>query len=184
MKKYVLTGGPGSGKSTMISYLELEKNEVVVKEAAEDCIKLRQVMGNPKPWKSSDFQSLLVNTQINREFRIPKDQYITKNRIWLDRGLPDNLAYCNESDIAYRKVMNYCKSTDNHIGRYDYVFVLDTLVEHYNDNGRVRRESVEEAIEINDQLYDVYKALGYNPIKIPAGSLQERSKKILEHIKK
>ena len=38
VKKYVLTGGPGAGKTSLVTYLEI-LGEVTIREAAEDFIR-------------------------------------------------------------------------------------------------------------------------------------------------
>ena len=55
IRKFVLTGGPGSGKSSII--LELERRgEYVVREAAEDVIRLEQAKGIKNPQESEMLQ--------------------------------------------------------------------------------------------------------------------------------
>ena len=60
MKKYILTGGPGTGKSTLILALEQE-GYATVPEAAEAYIKYRQAMGKPDPWtEDTGYTSRLI----------------------------------------------------------------------------------------------------------------------------
>ena len=74
-QKYVLTGGPGSGKSSIILALEMQE-EYVIREAAEDYIRLRQAQGQPQPWTEADFQDRILDIQMQREARIPLDAEI------------------------------------------------------------------------------------------------------------
>ena len=79
-QKYILTGAPGSGKSSII--LELERRgEYVVREAAEDVIKLAQAKGVEKPWINPGFQKEILRFQIQREQRIHPDA----KRAFIDR---------------------------------------------------------------------------------------------------
>ena len=90
-RKYVLTGGPGSGKSSIILALEY-RGEAVMREVAGDFINLQQAMGIPEPWKDPKFQDRIRNWQVTREMDADK---IAKNgRVFLDRGVLDGLAYC------------------------------------------------------------------------------------------
>lgn len=44
VKKYVLTGGPGAGKTSLLIYLEI-LGELTIREAAEDLIRYQQALG-------------------------------------------------------------------------------------------------------------------------------------------
>ena len=50
MKRFILTGAPGAGKTAVIRQLELD-GFGVVEEAATDIIALEQARGVAEPWK-------------------------------------------------------------------------------------------------------------------------------------
>ena len=54
MKRFILTGAPGSGKTAIIRQLELDGFSVV-EEAATDVIAAAQARGIAEPWKHSSF---------------------------------------------------------------------------------------------------------------------------------
>jgi predicted ATPase len=54
MKRFILTGAPGSGKTAIIRQLELDGFSVV-EEAAADIIALAQAQGIAEPWKHASF---------------------------------------------------------------------------------------------------------------------------------
>ena len=170
MKKYILTGGPGTGKSTLILALE-QRGEHVIREAAEDYIKIRQAQGQPEPWTEPDFQEKILELQLKREAKIPQEA----KRAFIDRGVADGLAYTEEEQIC-KKI----KEAEKQAGYAKKVF----LVEHlgYTQKTEVRREDHEEAKRLGQKLEKVYKELGYETIKIPAGTVEERLEKILEEI--
>jgi len=85
-KLYVLTGGPSAGKSSILLGLEYLRKETVVREAAEDVIKLHQSLGNPRPWELGDFQDRILQLQLQRENSLPNIE-----RVFLDRGTLDGL---------------------------------------------------------------------------------------------
>ena len=62
MKRYILTGTPGSGKTSIIRLLEI-MGYLVVEEAATDIIALEQVQGNAEPWKDASFINKIVELQ-------------------------------------------------------------------------------------------------------------------------
>lgn len=171
MKKYVLTGGPGSGKSSIILALEL-MGENVINEAAEDYIRYRQAMGVKEPWKEADFQDKILELQLRRESNIPEGT----GRIFMDRGVPDGLAYAQPGTKAYKRLENAAKETS-----YEKkVFVVEPLSSC--EKTAVRRENLEEAVKLGEKLEEVYRKLGYEPVKIPAGPLEERVTELLKNL--
>lgn len=52
MRRYILTGAPGCGKTAILRQLELV-GFGVVEEAATDVIALRQAQGVAEPWRES-----------------------------------------------------------------------------------------------------------------------------------
>lgn len=168
MKKYILTGGPGTGKSAIILALE-RQGEYIIKEAAEDHIKLRQAQGQPQPWTEPDFQDQILDLQIQREERIPKEA----QRVFIDRGAPDGLAYAQPGTEIYKRLLQEAQTR-----RYEKVFLIETL--GATEKTEVRRENHEEAIKLGLKLEQIYKSLGYEVIRIPVGTVEERLEKILQ----
>src|SRR5262249_18725419 len=68
MKRFIITGAPGAGKTAIIRQLELESFSVV-EEAATDVIAAAQAQGTPEPWKHPSFIDLIVNLQRDRRIR-------------------------------------------------------------------------------------------------------------------
>jgi predicted ATPase len=56
MKRFILTGAPGAGKTTILRQLELDSFSVV-EEAATDLIALEQAKGIAEPWMQPPFGS-------------------------------------------------------------------------------------------------------------------------------
>lgn len=170
MEKIVLTGGPGSGKSSIILALEM-MGEYVVREAAEDYIRMKQAMGIKEPWTEEDFQMGILELQLSREEKIPKEA----ERVWLDRGTIDGLAYAKEGTETYAAI-----NLEANKSRYDKVFIIEPL-ESCETNG-IRRENLEGAKELGRKLEECYRKLGYEIIRIPTGTVEERVNKILEEL--
>lgn len=68
MKRYILTGAPGAGKTAILRCLELD-GYGVVEEAATDIIALRQAQGVAEPWSHASFIDAIVNLQRERQLR-------------------------------------------------------------------------------------------------------------------
>lgn len=66
MKRYILTGTPGSGKTSILQSLK-NQGYAVVEEAATDIIALEQSQGNLEPWRQPDFIDNIVRLQKQRQ---------------------------------------------------------------------------------------------------------------------
>jgi predicted ATPase len=65
VRRYVLTGAPGAGKTTLIDALR-ERGHAVVAEAATDVIARRHATGSSEPW-TEDSLDEIVELQQSRE---------------------------------------------------------------------------------------------------------------------
>ncbi len=169
-KKYILTGGPGSGKSSIL--LELEaRGEYVVNEAAEDVIKLEQAKGIKKPWELYDFQRKVLRLQVQREDQIQSDI----KRVFIDRGILDGLVYTAQGTQINKEIQREARA-------YAGIFLVDLLGEAKQT--QVRREDYAAALELERKLELVYKTAGYKIQRIPTCGVEERADKILAIIKR
>lgn len=66
VKRYILTGAPGAGKTSILRSLA-ERGWAVVEEAATDVIAREQLAGVSEPWQSDDFTDKIVTLQRQRE---------------------------------------------------------------------------------------------------------------------
>ena len=68
MKRFIITGAPGSGKTAIIRQLELDGFSVV-EEAATDIIAAAQACGIAEPWKHPSFLDDIAALQRDRQLR-------------------------------------------------------------------------------------------------------------------
>ena len=68
MRRFIITGAPGSGKTVIIRQLELDGFSVV-EEAATDVIAVAQARGTAEPWTSPSFIDAVVDLQKQRQIR-------------------------------------------------------------------------------------------------------------------
>lgn len=66
MKRYVLTGAPGAGKTSILRQLQ-ERGFDVVEEAATAIIADGQAAGHPEPWARADFVEEVAALQRRRQ---------------------------------------------------------------------------------------------------------------------
>jgi predicted ATPase len=122
------------------------------------------------------FSKLLLE---GREHQFITANQSSKNQVFFDRGLPDVYAYLKFSNTEYP---SYFKEKCT-LYRYDKVFRFLPWEEIYiTDNERY--ESFEESIAINSFLEETYKELGYTLIDVPFGSIKERTRFIINSLKR
>ena len=179
-KKIVITGGPGTGKTSIINTLK-EKgffcfDEVIrslTLEAKKSVDEASQV-SNPIAFANNplDFNMKLLNGRI-AQFKLAESQ--KKQLSFFDRGIPDVLAYMDFFNQEYDSIFtNACKQ---HI--YTTLFLLPPWKNIYKrDNERF--ETFEEAEKIHEHLVSTYKEFGYNVIEVPFGTIEKRTNFILE----
>lgn len=180
-RKYVLTGGPGSGKSSIILALE-DCWQHVIREAAEDVIKLMKAEGVTEPWNQANFQDRILQLQRKREFHA---RLTDASRIFIDRGTLDGLAYYQiqgrePSHMMQEELKWYDLAARGMLGvnkRYDGVFLIENLGNC--EKNRVRREDFEQSLELERLQGENYRKAGYEVIRIAPGTIEERMKRIL-----
>ena len=145
-KKIVITGGPGTGKSSIIQELKKrgfycfdEISREVTLKAREDGI---EQLFLTEPMR---FSELLLKGRIQQ---FNDAETIDKEFVFLDRGIPDVLAYMDYIKDDYPK--KFVAACNNHV--YSHAFILAPWQEIFKSDAE-RYESYEEAIEIHHHLF-------------------------------
>jgi len=168
---YVITGGPCSGKTTIIN--ELSKlGFYTVPEVAR--LLIDREKGNGKSLEEIrgdelDFQVKVLKLKVEIESKMPKDKVI-----FFDRAIPDSIAYYEILGIESKQLKEFCKEK-----RYRKIFFLEQLP-FKKDYARV--EDGKGASKLSNLLLDTYLELGYEVIMVPVMSVEERVKFVLSHI--
>ena len=68
MRRFIITGAPGAGKTAIIRQLELDGFSVV-EEAATDVIAAAHAQGTAQPWTHPSFIDVVANLQRDRQIR-------------------------------------------------------------------------------------------------------------------
>lgn len=173
----VLIGGPSSGKTTLIDALKNnghtcypEVSREVIKEAQEQGIE-QLFLENPLL-----FSELLLEGRKKQYNNAIKEK---ANLVFLDRGIPDVLAYMHYIGDAYPAFFDTaCKEH-----KYNAIFMLPPWEEIYVSDAE-RYESYEQAVLIHDHLMETYKKYGYEIIEVPRDSVENRINFIMKQLTK
>ncbi len=165
--KYVFTGGPGFGKSSVLEAL-IQEGFTCLPEAPRQLILEQRVFENGV-LPQSDFAGFahLVIKRMCEQY-----QSAGPGIILLDRGLPDLLAYLqHDGQEINRQIL---ETVNNH--PYESpVFFFPDWEELYDLDG-VRYESYEQARDIGCLIRESYESLGYRVVEVPRNSVLQRVK--------
>ena len=174
-EKIVITGGPGTGKSTLINDL-IKKGHTCLEEIS------RQVTLDAK--KQGIDQLFLTNPLLFSEMLLKGrqkqfvDADIYKNEtIFFDRGIPDIIAYMDYIGDIYPK--RFIAACDNL--RYHQVFILKPWREIYTSDNE-RYENFDQALQIHDHLVNTYQKFGYDLVDVPFDTVENRTDFILKSL--
>lgn len=174
-KRIVITGGPGSGKTTLVAELE-NRGYPCMHEISRQVILEAQQSGIDQLFLSDPllFSEKLMQGRL-KQFEDAKQH--SEKILFYDRGLPDVTAYLDYIGTAYPPHFSETCLAN----MYDAIFVLPPWEAIYiQDNERY--ESYDEAERIYNFLLSGYRKYGYQVHEVPVGSIAERITYILAHL--
>jgi len=177
MSRYILTGTPGCGKTTIIRALD-EKGFHVIEEAATDVILESQALGVAEPWWSSDFIDKIIMIQQQRQLQ-------AENRL-SDVQFYDRSPVCTYALSMYlgfepsENLVKEIKRIQDDQVYNRHVFFIENL--GFTAPTEARKISHEEALKFEKIHREVYAKLSYECIFIRAATVEKRVDTILRLI--
>ncbi|MDO6596968.1 ATP-binding protein [Oceanihabitans sp. 2_MG-2023] len=175
-KKIVITGGPGTGKTSIINELTKRGYHCMEEISRQITLKARED-GIEQLFLTEPllFSELLLK---GRKQQFVDADALTNDFVFLDRGIPDVLAYMDFIGDDYPKEFeDACKEN-----LYDHVFILAPWQEIFSSDSE-RYENFEQAIEIHKHLLNTYKTYNYSLLDVPFGAIESRTDFILNVVK-
>ena len=169
MRRFILTGAPGAGKTAIIRQLELDGFSVV-EEAATDAIALAQARGIDRPWEDPSFIDTIVDLQRQR----------------LERAScqPDGAQFHDRSAICTAALATYLGFAPSgvllrELQRVTVGAIYEKRVFFAENLGFIaaseaRRISFEDALRFEKIHQETYREWGFDLVYIRPGSVADR----------
>jgi predicted ATPase len=182
IKRFIFTGTPGSGKTSVIK--ELEKlGHAVIHEAATDVISQEQAKGCNAPWEEPEFVDKITLMQKERQMDATGDLQFYDRSPFCAYALGKYLAHWKGMEFKPSLVLldeiNRCLKNDVY---QNQIFFFENLgfIEHTD----ARKISYQDALIFEQIHLDVYKEFGFDIIMVPKGlTVTQRCEFILEGAK-
>lgn len=168
----VLTGGPGSGKTSLINDLARHGFEVST-EAGRAIIQHHQAVDGPAlPWRDPGLFAELMLSWEMRSFDVAAEK---PGIVFFDRGVPDILGYVQLSGI---QVPLHVQEATRCFRYNPSVFILPPWPEIFTQD-RERKQTLDEAEQTFHAMITAYGDCGYEIIEVPRLPVPERTSFIL-----
>ena len=170
MKRFILTGTPGSGKTSILNALH-SHGYAVVHEAATDLICEEQSKGNERPWRDPLFLEKITELQRFRQLQPAaagaEVQFYDRSPVctlalarYLGHPVPADLTSeierivrerVYEPAVFFVRPLGFCRPT------------------------AARRITYQESLVFERYHEDEYRRLGFELAEVPAGAVEERA---------
>ena len=164
---FVITGAPGSGKTTLINALAA-RGLTVMPEGARAIIQQQVATGGTAlPWSNRlAFAELMLEWDV-RAYQAALE---LDGPVIFDRGIPDALGYLELCGLPVPP--HFEEAAQKH--RYPRRVVVAPLWEAIFTQDRERKQSLEEARATYPAMVDIYSRLGYELLPLPLATVEER----------
>lgn len=169
----IVTGGPGSGKSTLIDALERDGYARSV-EAGRAIIQDQVAIGGPAlPWNDPALFAELMLCWEMRSYATARSQ---PGLVFFDRGVPDCIGYLRLMGLPVPAHMHRAADAC----RYNrLVFLAPPWPEIFHQDAE-RRQDFAEAVRTFEALASTYRGLGYELALLPRAPIGERGRFVLQ----
>ena len=171
----VLTGGPGSGKTTLIDALQ-RAGHARSWEAGRGIIQDQVAIGgHALPWRDPiAFAELMLSWEM-RTYRQAREH---PGPVFFDRGLPDIVGYLRMLGLPVPP--HLVKAVD--LCRYHHrVFIAPPWPEIFTQD-QERKQTLDEAERTYDAMVTAYADHGYQLVELPRVAVEQRVRFVLDRM--
>lgn len=172
---FVVTGGPGTGKSTLIE--ELARYGIGhMPEAGRAIIRDQVAIGGPAlPWGD---RALYAELMLGWELRSYHEAEAMAGPVVMDRGIPDIVGYLRLIGLP---VPRHVEAAAWRF-RYNGTVFLAPYWEAIFTQDAERKQDRREAEATARMMEETYKGLGYEVVELPRASVEDRAAFVRERM--
>ena len=171
--RFVLTGGPGVGKTTVIEVLRT-RGLRCFDDVARSIIRERQAVGLP-PRPAPGAFALEV---LRREVAVWESAPLDAGPVFHERGVVDAVAMAQGAGA-----LEASEIADT-LARHPYrspVFVFPPWREIFVNDAE-RDQDFEHVERVHESVCRYYESAGYQVVEVPRGRVEERAAFVMEHV--
>jgi predicted ATPase len=170
VRRFIVTGAPGSGKTSILRALE-NLGYAVVEEAATDAIAAQHAEGNLEPWRDPLFIDAIVRLQTHRQHERVREGAAVQVH---DRSAVCTLALARWMDYPVTAELSEAVAHVTEEGLFDRrVFFVRPL--GFCELTPVRRLSYDDSLAFERVHETEYLRLGFELVDIPRGPVHQRA---------
>ncbi|MEW6634237.1 MAG: AAA family ATPase [Pseudomonadota bacterium] len=169
---FVLTGGPGSGKTTLVEALKA-RGFSTAPEAGRAIIRDQVAIGGPAlPWQD---RALFAELMLSWELRSWHAANAELCPVFFDRGVPDTIGYLRLCGLP---VPGHIRKAATQFRYASRVFIAPPWPEIFARDEE-RKQTLDEAERTFQSVAGVYAELGYELVSLPLAPVEARLQFIL-----
>ena len=168
---YIITGGPGVGKTTLLDALQADGYPIIPEAAREIIREQEQINGEGVPWKDNRLYTELMLAGSVKDYQEAATRRLDKP-ILFDRGIPDSICHWELSGNTITAAM------EELVKKYRYnptVFILPPWKDIYHTDNE-RKQSWEEAEHTFHKMKEIYERYGYATMIVPKDTVENRKR--------
>lgn len=170
---FVVTGGPGAGKTTLIDALKAA-GFAAAPEAGRAVIQDQSAIGgHGLPWKDP---MLFAELNLSWDLRSRRDAMSASGPVFFDRGVVDMVGYCRLTGLP---VPGHFRAAAERMRYHRRVFAAPPWPEIFAQDAE-RRQDFDEAVRTYDRIVEAYREFGYEIVPLPKASVGQRLRFVLD----
>ncbi|WP_017614051.1 AAA family ATPase [Nocardiopsis salina] len=172
----VVTGGPGSGKTTLIDHLACLGYERTP-EAGRAVIRDQREIGGPG--LDQEDPRLFGELMLQWELRSHREASALPGPVFCDRGVPDLVG---RHLLRGEEVPAHVAEAARRFRYHRTVFVAPPWPEIFGADTE-RHQSWDEAVRTHAAMVEAYPGFGYETVELPLATVADRAAFVLERVR-